>query len=703
MAGSWRLNLRDTDPTPFALGRRLPAFHAAGAGAYDVDSSTGDVHVSGKLRASADRLGVVAKGLGALGPVSLLADFDVARIGAALRVARLDTSLAGSAPVLSVQALQSFEFNPQSGELKVAVPSGDLVGITLSGLPLSWLRGVLPQLELSGSDFQGEFVIRAEDGRLVVRTKAPLSATGVALALSGRPLATGLDLSAFVLADYAQQGWQLQLAPLELRSRGIRMASLEARFGRLAGTGSGVKAAGSWSASLPALLAQPGAASLPRLQGGDAGGSFEASLDSAPMVRVKLALSNLALAQGSGAALPSVTGEVRADFEPGGRTTFGIPIHLDYGDRATDLAFSGTLAADANGRVLDATLGATSVIPADLPALAFLVGREGADSAAAAAGAPRARPSAPFWPGVRGRVLLKIDDVALPRLELRDVRGTVVLDPASLSVEAGSANLGDGCVSRFEGRLEFSPDAGQPYALRSSLSLDNVDSGRLFRAANPDKPPAIEGRFDVTGHVTGAGEGLQELLDSAQGDLRLSSKDGRFRALQTDVIDAIKQAPSKLVGALDSVSSLFGKKSENIASALVESARELSDIHYDQMSISAERGADRDIRLTEITLIAPEERLTGKGRIAYAEGVPVRDQALSVDLEMGTRGHVAKVLDMLGLLREGQDELGYRLLSQPIHLGGALRSIDQSQWKDMLLQAPLIKKGGGLFDKLLGR
>jgi hypothetical protein len=421
------------------------------------------------------------------------------------------------------------------------------------------------------------------------------------------------------------------------------------------------------------------------------------------MVRVKLALSNLAPTLGSGAALPSVTGEIRADFEPGGRTTFGIPIHLDYGTRSTDLAFSGTLVADAGGRVLDATLGATSLVPADLPAIALLLGREGADAGAGDAGAPLARPALPFWPGVRGRVLLKLDLVSLPRAELRDVRGTLVLEPASLSVEEGSANLGDGCSSRFAGRLEFVPGGERPYSLKGTVSLDNVDAGRLFRAANPDRSPAIDGRFDITGHVTGAGRGLQDLLDAAQGDLRLSSKDGRFRALQTDVIDAIKQAPSKLVGALDSVSSLFGKKSENIASALVESARELSDIRYDQMSISAERGPDLDIRLTEVTLIAPEERLTGRGRIAYAEGVPISDQALSVDLDMGARAHVAKVLDLLGLLKEGQDELGYRLLNQPIHLGGSLRNVDQSQWKDMLLQAPLIKKGGGLFDKLLGR
>ena len=69
---------------------------------------------------------------------------------------------------------------------------------------------------------------------------------------------------------------------------------------------------------------------------------------------------------------------------------------------------------------------------------------------------------------------------------------------------------------------------------------------------------------------------------------------------------------------------------------------------------------------------------------------------------MGARGHLARILDLVGLLKEGQDELGYRQLNQPIQLGGSLRNIDQSQWREMLVQAS-IKKGGGLFDKLLGR
>jgi hypothetical protein len=701
LAGSWRLDLKDTDLAPFALGHRLPAFYAAGTGSYELDASTGDVHAMGKIHGSADRLGVVAAGLSALGRVELAADFNVARIGDSLRVDRLETSLSGAAPVASVRALQPFEFNVATGELKVGRPSGDLVGISIKALPLSWLKGPLAGIDLVGSDAQGEFAMRAQDGRLALRTKAPLVVKGVALSRDGRPMASGLELSAFALADYSPQGWQVQLAPFAIRSEGIEVLSLEARLGWLAGTGQAAKAAGSWSASLPALMSQPGAAFLPRLMGGDASGSFEASLGSTCELRVKLALRKLALASAQPVALPSITSDARADFDGNGSTTFNMPFRLDYGTRSAEMSLAGTLSWRNDGPTVVATLSGGKISIDDIRTAAALSGAAAAEAAPADESAPP-RSAAPFWPGVRGVLTVRLESLALPRLDLRDLRGTVLIDPASLGLQASSASFGDGSGARIDGALSFAPGAERRYSYRANVYLDNVDSASLFRAIDPDKPPAIDGRFDLSGRLAGGAKGPENLLQGAQGECKLSSKDGKFRVLRTDVTESIKQASSRLVGAVDTVTSLFGKKADKIGEALVESASGLSEIQYDQMNISAERGADLDVRFTEINLIAPEERITGAGRITHVEGVALQAQPLSVDLEMGARGRLGKILGVVGMLKDGRDELGYTQLYQAIHLGGTLQNIDQSQWREMLIQAPL-RKGGGLFDKLLGR
>jgi len=698
LSGAWSVDLRDTDLAPFALGRRLPAFYLDGDGTYEVDAASGDAHASGKARVSADRLGVVAPALAALGSVNLSADFDLARTGDLLRVDRLETSLGGSGPVASVRALQAFELNLASGELRVARPSDDIVGISVSGLPLAWLAGALPGVGLSGDDAQGEFVMRAENGRLALRTKAPLSAAGVSLSRGGRALASGLEVSAFVLADYSLQGWQAQVAPLTLRSDGVRILYVEARLGRLAGKGQALKAAGSWSASLPRLLAQPAFGGLPRLTSGEASGSFEASLGGTREMRLKLDLDSLSAAAAQSIALPKVTADARVDLHPDGKWEFSVPVRLDYGLRAANLACSGTVTPGDAWR-FDATLTADRLDPGDLAAFAVLSPGEpaAAPGGPTGAAAPRA-----FWPALRGRVAFVLQDVSAAGVDLRNVAGTLAIEPSELRLESGMAAVADSSAVRVDGGLAFAAGAPKPYTLKATVSADNLDSAPLFRAMDPAKPPAVDGRFDLAAHAAGSGADLDELLATVRGDCSLVSKDGRFRVLQVDVVDAIKQSPSRIAGAIDSVTSLFGKKVDKIAEAMAESASGLSEIRYDQLKLSLVRGEDLDIVVKDLALTAPEERITGSGRISYAPGVPVASQPLSVDLDMGVAGTLARFMGVVGLLSDGRDELGYTHLYEPIQLRGTLRGIDRSQLRQMLIQAPL-RKGGGLIDKFLGR
>jgi hypothetical protein len=707
MSGAWRLDLKDTDLAPFLLGRSLPAFNVVGDGAYDVDAGNGDVHALGKIQASADRLGVVGRDLAPIGAIKLAADFDMARVANSLRVDRLEMKLSDAGPVASVLALQPFEFNTASGELKVAHPSGDLVGISVKALPVSWLLGAFPRMSVVGSDFRGEFAMRAEGGRLALRTKAPLLSTGVAALTRGRPVASNLELSAFVLADYASQGWQVQLAPFAISSQGLKLFSLEARLGRLAGKHQAVKAEGSWSAALPAWRTQPAKAGLPRFSGGDASGSFEANLGATREVRVKLALKDLALESDASVALPAITADIRADFESHGPTTFNIPVHLAYDARGADLALSGTFASDSEGPRVDASLTSAPLSVADLRVAAALCGllASATDSAPSAGSAPPGQPRAPapFWPEGRVGLSVHLQNVALANLLLSDVRGSVVLGPDALRIESAMARLGDGSGLRASGELLFAPaEEAKPYSFQADVAVDNVEAAPLFLAINADATPEIDGRFNLIGRLTGSARAPRDLVSAAQGNCTLSSNGGRFRILRTDTIEPLKPSPSKLLDALDTVTALFGKKSDKPSDAIADLAGGLSEIHYDQMNIHAVRGPDLDIHFTEINMIAPEERLEGTGTISYTEGVPIQAQPLGIDLELSVRGRPGAVLGLVGMLKDGPDELGYTPLSQPIHLGGTLSNIDESQWREMLINAPL-RKAGGLFDKLLGR
>ena len=203
---------------------------------------------------------------------------------------------------------------------------------------------------------------------------------------------------------------------------------------------------------------------------------------------------------------------------------------------------------------------------------------------------------------MRGRFALRFEAISLQKVDLRDVRGTLVLDPETLRIEAGKANLAGGGTVKLDGRIVFLPGAASPFSFTADLAIGSLESAPLFKSIDPSKAPVVDGRFDIDSHLSGSGTGPGDLLDGIQGEFQLLSNDGTFRALHADIIDSIKQAPSKLVDALDTVSSLFGKKADKMGQALVDSANELSELHYDQMTLTAVRGADLDLRLPELTL-----------------------------------------------------------------------------------------------------
>jgi hypothetical protein len=119
--GTWRIDLRDADLSPFMLGRPLPTFAATGQGKIDADTSFAVVHATGQLDASVERLETIRPELGPIGAARLVADIDVARRGGALDVERLDVANSGAKPIATVRALQPFEFKPSTGELTPTV------------------------------------------------------------------------------------------------------------------------------------------------------------------------------------------------------------------------------------------------------------------------------------------------------------------------------------------------------------------------------------------------------------------------------------------------------------------------------------------------------------------------------------------------------------------------------------------------------
>ena len=722
--GTWKLDLRDADLAPFSLGRPLPTFTAAGEGRFTSDPAFGEIHTTGKLDATADKLAVVKPALAGVGAVRLTAEFDLARRGDALRIERLTAALAGAQPVRQaqglepverpvarVQSLQTFEFNFKTRELKVADPSRELFGVVLEGVPLAWAQPVLPGLTVSGGDLRGEFAGTAHDEGLMLRPKAPLAVTGLSVTRGGEALLRAVDLTLFASADYTPQGWQVDVAPFTARHADATLFVIEAKAGQLTGKDQPIKVAGKFSAHLPALLAQPAARGSVQLAAGDVAGTFAAeSLNAKHAIQASLAITNLAAhPKLTTEKFPAISADLRADLTPNGTIALNVPLLLERDGRKSDLTVTGTLLPNSGSLTINAQLTSTQLFLEDAKILAAPLASAPEEKSTAPASAAAPRAAAPPWAGLYGQLSLTLKKVIYSNtFQVSDVTGTLRLDAGAVKLDGVRAGFGEGSDAKFSGGVTFDAKAPQPYALAADLAVNEFDPAPLFKALNPSQPATVEGKFTVASKLAGHSVSLGDLATGTHGDFQLTSKGGTLHlpVNVSEKADTTSKIASLIAKGTSAIGAVTGRKDysdiANKAQAVAEVSKLLKAIQYDQLNLVLSRDAALNTVLKDFTLIAPEMRLTGGGQATHKPGAPLLDEALAAEFKLRARGHTGDLLKYLGALDATADELGYAACTLPLKVGGTIGKPDTSDLNNRLTTLAIEKSGAlDLLNKLI--
>jgi hypothetical protein len=706
--GTWKLDLRDRDLSPFALGMALPTFAAAGDGRFDLDSNFINAHAAGKLDVTADRLEVVRAELGAVDAVKAALEFDATRRGDAVTVDRLNATIAGSRPVATLRTLQPLTVDAGKKTFSPADPARPLLDLILDGVPLAWAQGALPGFEVAGRDVRGELTAISRGGGITLRTKTPLTAGPLSVAQAGKPLLRDVEVSLNMSGDYAAAAWQAQLDGLSVKAAGATLLLLDAKAGQLAEAGEPLKATAKVTANLPALLAQPVAAGTLALAGGEATVDFVGSFSAKQEVEAKIALRNLAAAPQAGVAkLPDIAADVRADIAADGRITVHAPILLERNGRKSDLALAGTLQKQKEKLGVDAQVTSTNFVVDDAKALAALL------PSSAPAGADKPAPprggSAPPWAGIEGSVALALKQVVYSdAFQASDVTGTLRLENGAVKLEGIRSGLNDGGGAKLDGQVTYDPAAAQHYGLDAELALNDFDPAPLLRVLNPTGPATVEGKFDVASKLSGRAPSLDALPLAAHGDFRLSSKGGVFRGLPVKFTGPVEKVGKLAAGAAfigSAIDAIKGRPESSDLTTYSQTAAEftnmLSAIRYDQLSVVISRDETLNSKLKEFALIAPEMRVTGSGEAIHQPGGSVLGDALIMDFTLRARGRTADALKYLGLLEAKPDQLGYFTSTLPLKIKGTVANPDGSEPTNYFTNL-VIEKSSGLLNKLLG-
>jgi hypothetical protein len=249
--------------------------------------------------------------------------------------------------------------------------------------------------------------------------------------------------------------------------------------------------------------------------------------------------------------------------------------------------------------------------------------------------------------------------------------------------------------------VTFDPALPQPYALAADVAIRAFDPGPVFRAMTGEAA-TIEGKFDVASKLDGRASNLADLASGAGGTFQLTSKGGVFRGLPVNVSHIVENSSKLgawLASAGTAISAMAGKKdSAEVASkaeAVVELARGLNPIPYDQLSVSVARDAALNTTLRNFTLISPELRLTGSGTALHKPGSCLIEDSLAMEFTLRARGRQGELLKYLGALDPKTDDLGYATCTLPLKVGGTLGRPDTTELNTRLAALALEKSGIG--------
>lgn len=718
ISGRWSVDIRDSDVTPFALGHALPTFSAVGSGQMETDGSFDDVHLVGSIDARLDHLTTINNALSAVGPVRLFGDLDLAHRRGIMTVRKVNVVLSGARgtaaepDIASVSSLQSFEFDLQTGDLRAQDASQGLLGIVLRGLPLGWVRPLVPQLDFSGGDLRGELVATPRAGGINFQSTVPISITDLTLGRKEEHWLRNVDVALSILGDYTPQGWQTEISNLSARSAGASLFVLEAKAGRLAGNGQPIKAAGTITTDLAALVAQPFARGALVLKRGGATVEFVASVDGQTSLQAHVVTKDLAAekppktatAQPELEVMPVIAATIRADVSPDGRMTLQAPMTLERAGRISDLNITGAFSPGTAGGTFDAQVTSTSFVLDDAKSFAALI--PGRRAKTPADEKPEMTPLAPPpWVGLRGDVTLQLKKVLYSgTFQMSDVVGKVRFDGGTIKFEQVRADVGEGGDASVSGALQFDGKAENPFSLGAEVALTDFDPGPLFLAVSPKRAPTIEGKFTVKTKVNASAPTFQGLAAATVGEFELTSRAGTFRGLQVNVGNLVENS-SKLYSwlatagnAITSITPFVGKKDDDDeitsrSKAAQELAKIISTIVYDQLALVVVRDKSLNADVKEFSLISPELRIAGSGRSHSVRGKsPIHDY-VELELKIRARGRPAELMKYLGVLEPKTDDLGYANCAIPVKVEGSLTRLDTTQLSNRLVALAVAKTG----------
>ena len=592
---------------------------------------------------------------------------------------------------------QPFTFNLATHALQPQDASATVIRLALGRVPLSILPLTQPDAKIGGFLQQGDFTVSVPAGKIIVQALSPLVLADVSLTQNRQPALTGLSVAIQPQLEYAGPGsLKLQSGDVTIRAAKATLATL--RLDATQVPGQDTQAVMNFALEVPVLAGQPLFAGAQAVSAGLATGEVRASIGPLSQLEARLTLNGLVSAETS-QILPVANIGFRARIQPSGAASVQVPLLFDNSGRRSDLNFALELSPLGRGYSVDGRLTGEVVELEDLLAIMSVFSATAApDSAEKPAPVVTVPPDqVAAWALFSGHLGLDIKSVTRGKdWAMTGLTGAVTVEPSLVTLQKLEAAFSE--TSRLAAKMELRFIGGaMPYRITGDYSLNDFDTGRLFKAIEPGKPPTVEGLFNISGRLAGNGETMSRAIDRLQGEFQLTSRQGIFRGLQrtSTKVSMTSKAVELGAGLLGSIlgSEKAVKTAEKVAGQAYfvdQLAQGIGEFNYDLLSVRLSRDELLNMNLEDITLVSPEIRLNGRGSVSYVVGQPLLEQPLTASLSLAARGKVEQLMGKARLLDGTKDELGYTRAKERVTLGGTLAKPDPSAFFTKLATTKLV-------------
>ncbi len=671
--------------------RPLPAFAMTGGGTRSKRIwHSRRVHVSGQLEGTGSHWGVLSPAADRVAarrpsrPALNWTQCGPGRCG----LTRLEMQLAGrsQADCRGAIALQPFEFEPDTGNLKTTDPQADWLDIAFSGFPLEWLPIRKGRDRVVG---QGDATGQVRNAGRQWR-KGRLSSAGCARRNECLPSRKPPENAAREIVDLTRQscrasyradGWEVKWTPFTVNHDGRRLATSEGSVSHTADADQLVAVKGNVGCRLGRTRPsrnRPGRRSRRGAEGDQASGDFSASIGGTVVFDGTGALTGRDPAH-------TVSGSLHAEGVADGPVSFVVPLKIGTGKKITGITAEGEWQGSDTGIRLNAKITSDDADWKHLRLLAApLANAAGFPLAAGLPGGTKGSTESsggtdrePFWGNLTGLVNLDFGVQVARGTESnfpQRRRDHSEIEPGSIHLARGQAQLGETSARAQSGPGGGITDVrcvgGVSLPPRGhGFRLSRSGSGAVGSSCGPEAKtgPVLEGHFAIAGHRevfgrrahaarSGRADSRGLPSDERQRDHpsapdlrggRLSRRRAGFDLVRCARHGGVAGEPFAGKRKEDGDRTPAGKKAQPDGQRRCSTSPASSRPSWRTIGLTSPamrrrfQDGTRSVS-TAIEMVAADERLTGSRSNRLVSDRPLRrTRPLSVDLKLGVRGDIA--------------------------------------------------------------